>query len=153
MARRLKKILNHLSRETKLSNFEFDDARNVNTVTTNNTSGNSNDYEKIAFKMYLNEGQKAEYKKRHDLIPSEWPELAQELRDAGIFDYSIFLDDETNILFAVLKRKKNHTMDQLAEKEIMKKWWKYMASLMKTIPDSPFGQPVATDLSMVFHMD
>ncbi|MGC9354630.1 MAG: L-rhamnose mutarotase, partial [Mariniphaga sp.] len=28
--------------------------------------------QRIAFKMYLNEGQKEEYKKRHDQI---WPEL------------------------------------------------------------------------------
>ena len=29
---------------------------------------------RVAFKMYLNEGMKAEYKKRHDQI---WPELEE----------------------------------------------------------------------------
>ena len=41
----------------------------------------------LAFKMYLNEGQKAEYKKRHDEI---WPELKKLLKGAGcerIFDF------------------------------------------------------------------
>lgn len=140
--KRLARILNHLAKQECHK-----------TLSDNPTHADSKEYEKIAFKMYLNDGQKAEYKRRHDLIPSEWPQLAQELRDAGVFDYSIFLDDETNVLFAVLKRDKNHTMDKLPEKEIMKKWWKYMSSLMRTIPDSSIGQPVATDLSMVFHMD
>ncbi len=35
---------------------------------------------RLAFKMYLNEGQKAEYKKRHDEI---WPELHRLLKEAG----------------------------------------------------------------------
>jgi L-rhamnose mutarotase len=56
--------------------------------------------ERIAFKMYLNEGQKEEYKKRHAEI---WPELKQLLKEAGISEYSIFFDDETNTLFAFQK--------------------------------------------------
>jgi L-rhamnose mutarotase len=48
-----------------------------------------------AFKMKLKPGVAAEYKKRHDEI---WPELAAELRAAGVSDYSIFLDEETLIL-------------------------------------------------------
>ena len=53
--------------------------------------------QRLAFKMYLNEGQKEEYIKRHDEI---WPELKKLLKDAGVSEYSIFLDEETNILFA-----------------------------------------------------
>ncbi len=49
--------------------------------------------EKYAFKMQLNPGMKAEYKTRHDEI---WPELAELLREAGVSDYSIHLDEETN---------------------------------------------------------
>jgi L-rhamnose mutarotase len=52
---------------------------------------------RLAFKMHLNQGQKEEYKKRHDEI---WPELKQLLKDAGVSEYSIFLDEETNTLFA-----------------------------------------------------
>ena len=53
-----------------------------------------------AFRMQLKPGMAEEYRRRHDEI---WPELAALLRDAGIHDYSIFLDPETNALFAVLK--------------------------------------------------
>ena len=53
-----------------------------------------------AFRMKLKPGNVDEYKRRHDEI---WPELAQLLREAGIYDYSIFLDEEDLHLFAVLK--------------------------------------------------
>ena len=43
--------------------------------------------QRIAFKMYLNEGQKVEYKKRHDAL---WPELHQLLKNAGVSEYFIF---------------------------------------------------------------
>ena len=54
--------------------------------------------ERIAFKMKLKAGCEEEYKKRHDAI---WPELKDLLQESGISDYSIFLDLETNTLFAV----------------------------------------------------
>ncbi|HTV67700.1 MAG TPA: L-rhamnose mutarotase, partial [Rhizobiaceae bacterium] len=66
--------------------------------------------EKYAFKMKLNPGMKAEYKKRHDEI---FPELVALLKDAGVSDYSIHIDEETNTLFGVLWRRKDHTMDDL----------------------------------------
>jgi L-rhamnose mutarotase len=46
--------------------------------------------EKYAFKMRLNPGMRAEYKRRHDEI---WPELVALLHEAGISDYSIHLDE------------------------------------------------------------
>ena len=55
--------------------------------------------ERHAFKMKLHPGMEAEYRKRHDEI---WPELARELRSAGVSDYSIFLDEETLTLFEPL---------------------------------------------------
>ena len=58
-----------------------------------------------AFRMKLKPGKVAEYRRRHDEI---WPELAQLLRDAGIYDYSIFLDEATLHLFAVLKLRETN---------------------------------------------
>jgi L-rhamnose mutarotase len=103
--------------------------------------------EKIAFAMQLNPGQKQEYKKRHDAI---WPELKALLLEAGIRDYSIFLDEETHILFAVLRRTDDHTMARLPEAQIMQRWWAYMAPIMKTGPDNT---PESRPLEPVFHMD
>ena len=65
--------------------------------------------EKYAFKMQLTPGYRDEYKKRHNEI---WPELVTLLKDAGISDYSIHLDEETGILFGVLWRTDNHTTDR-----------------------------------------
>ena len=56
--------------------------------------------QRVAFKMQLNKGAEAEYKKWHDEL---WPELTQLLKSKGISDYAIFLDESTNSLFGTLK--------------------------------------------------
>lgn len=101
----------------------------------------------VAFKMKLNPGQTAEYKKRHDEI---WPELKNLLKENGISDYSIFLDEETNILFAVQKQDGTGSSQDLGSTEIVKKWWAYMADVMETNADN---SPVSVSLTEVFHMD
>lgn len=103
--------------------------------------------EKFAFKMHLNPGMEAEYKKRHDEI---WPELVTLLKDAGIRDYSIHLDQDTNILFGVLWREDGHRMDDLPAHPVMQKWWAHMADIMASEPDN---KPVVTELVTVFHLD
>ena len=103
--------------------------------------------EKFGFKMFLNDGMAAEYKKRHDEI---FPELVALLKDAGISDYSIFLDEDTHILFGVLWRERDHKMDHLPKADVMKKWWAYMADIMQT---NDKNEPVAKELKLVFHMD
>ena len=103
--------------------------------------------EKYAFKMRLNPGMAAEYKRRHDAI---WPELVELLREASISDYSIYFDDETDILFGVLRRRSDHTMDALPDHTVMRRWWDYMSDIMETGPD---GEPVAVPLTPMFHMD
>ena len=101
----------------------------------------------LAFKMYLNEGQKAEYKKRHDEI---WPELKTLLKGAGVCEYSIFFDEETNILFAFQQVKGNDGSQDLGQTEIVQKWWAYMADIMKTNPDN---SPVMSSLEEVFYLE
>jgi len=102
--------------------------------------------ERYAFKMKLNPGMAAEYKKRHDEI---WPELSALLREAGVSDYSIHLDPETNILFGLLTRTADHRMAALPDHPVMKRWWAHMADIMETNPDN---SPVQSDLVPVFHM-
>lgn len=102
--------------------------------------------QKYAFKMRLNAGMEAEYLRRHDQI---WPELVDLLHAAGISDYSIYLDPETLILFGVLWRRDDHTMDDLPHSPIMAKWWAHMADIMQSHPSN---EPVATPLVPMFHM-
>lgn len=78
---------------------------------------------------------KAEYKKRHDDI---WPELVDLLHKSGISNYSIYLDEESSTLFGYLERTDLHAMADLPDDLIMKRWWKYMADIMRCNPgDSP----------------
>lgn len=97
--------------------------------------------------MKLKPGNEAEYKRRHDEL---WPELADALHEAGVLDYSIFLDDATGTLFAVQKLTDDNTLDALPELPVVKKWWAYMADLMETNPDN---SPLALPLREVFHLD
>ena len=99
-----------------------------------------------AFKMELLPGCAAEYKKRHEEI---WPELSRLLSEKGIYDYSIFLDEETLTLFAVQKIKDGADLSALTDEPVLRKWWDFMADIMKTNPDN---SPVEKPLTVVFHM-
>ncbi|HDY69093.1 MAG TPA: L-rhamnose mutarotase [Candidatus Scalindua sp.] len=103
--------------------------------------------QRFAFKMHLNEGQKDEYIKRHNEI---WPELKHLLKDAGVSEYSIFLDEETNSLFAFQKVSGEGGSQDLGQTDIVQKWWQYMADVMRTNPDS---SPVSIPLEEVFYME
>lgn len=96
--------------------------------------------------MYLYEGNQAEYKKRHDEL---WPEMEQALKAHGASNYSIFLDPVTDILFAYLEVENKADYDRIAETEICKKWWAYMAPIMKSNEDN---SPVSKDLTQVFYL-
>ena len=102
--------------------------------------------ERYVFRMKLHAGQMAEYKRRHDAI---WPELVELLHDAGVSDYSIHLDQETNHLIGVLTRTNDHGMDTLPDHPVMQKWWAHMGDIMDTNTDN---SPVAVALTPLFHM-
>lgn len=102
--------------------------------------------EKYAFRMRLNPGMAAEYTARHDAI---WPELVTLLKEAGVSDYSIHLDEENGLLFGVLWRTDDHRMTDLPSHPVMRKWWAHMADIMETRADN---EPVAVPLKTVFHM-
>ena len=102
--------------------------------------------QKIAFKMKLKPGMQQEYQRRHAEI---WPELVALLKESGISDYTIFLDEQTDILFAV--QRLNHGSSQdLGDNELVQRWWQYMADLMDTHEDF---SPVTLPLIEMFHLD
>ncbi|MES2574359.1 MAG: L-rhamnose mutarotase [Bacteroidota bacterium] len=102
--------------------------------------------QRIAFKMQLYKEQVQEYQRRHEEI---WTELAELLKNAGVEDYSIFLDPGTNALFAVLKIENPDELNELPKHPIMQKWWKYMSDIMETNPDN---SPVSIPLTEVFYL-
>jgi len=99
-----------------------------------------------AFKMKLNPGKKAEYKRRHDAI---WPEMVKLLHENGVSDFSIFFDEETNTLFAVQKQDGSTSSQDLGSNPVVQKWWAHMADIMDTHPDN---SPVSVMLEEVFYM-
>ena len=68
---------------------------------------------------------------------------------AGVRDYSIFLDEGTGALFAVLRRADGHAMSALPQHPVMRRWWDHMADLMETQADA---SPVSSPLLPVFHL-
>ena len=100
-----------------------------------------------AFKMQLHPGYIDEYKRRHDEL---WPELAALLKDAGVSDYSIFLDEETLTLFGMMKVADEKLLADLPNHPIMRKWWTYMKDIMESNENH---SPVSVPLKEVFHLD
>ena len=100
-----------------------------------------------AFIMKLKPGAVAEYQKRHDEI---WPALVVELKAAGISDYAIFFDEETQVLFAVQTLEENNTAVNLSDSPVVRTWSDNLAGLMEVHPDN---SPVVRPLREVFHLD
>jgi L-rhamnose mutarotase len=103
--------------------------------------------ERLAFKMKLKPGCQEEYRRRHAQV---WPEILHLLKEVGVSDYSIFLDEETDILFAVQKVSGESNSQQLGHVEVQQRWWSYMADIMEVNPDD---SPISIPLSEVFHAD
>ena len=97
--------------------------------------------------MKLKPGMKDEYRKRHDEI---WPDLLELLRDSGISDYSIYLDDATNTLYASQKVSDDGGSQDLGTTPVVQKWWAHMSDIMDTNPDN---SPIMHFMDDVFYME
>lgn len=96
--------------------------------------------------MYLNEGAKKEYIKRHNEL---WPELKKILNDSGVVEYYIFLNEDTNNLITFIKLEDNNKWDEISSTNVCKKWWKFMKDIMSTNNDN---SPISNDNEIVFKM-
>lgn len=99
------------------------------------------------FIMKLYEGMAAEYEKRHNEL---WPEMKALIHAHGGHNYSIFLDEETNVLYGYIEIEDEEKWSKTADTEINRKWWGFMADIMETNPDN---SPVTVQLLPVFHLD
>jgi len=102
---------------------------------------------RFAFKMFLKPGCEEEYQKRHAAL---WPELKKQIKEAGVNNYSIYWDKDTNILFAYQEIEGEQSSQDMGADEITQKWWEYMADIMETNPDN---SPVTIPIKEVFHLD
>ena len=101
----------------------------------------------VAFKMHLKKGFKDEYRRRHAKL---WPEVKDVLKQAGVSDYSIFLDEETCTLFAVQTLSSEDGSQALGHEPVIQKWWDYMADIMEVNPDN---SPVSEPLEEMFYLE
>ncbi|HTI12542.1 MAG TPA: L-rhamnose mutarotase [Puia sp.] len=101
---------------------------------------------RIAFTMKLFPGYEAEYRRRHSVI---WPDLQSLLKETGIREYSIFLEERSLLLFAYLVVDDPAKLEDLPGHPVMQKWWNYMKDIMESHPDH---SPVTTPLQEVFYM-
>lgn len=100
-----------------------------------------------SFKMHLYDGVAGEYERRHNLL---WPEMKDMIHEYGGHNYSIFLDEETNVLYGYIEIEDEEKWAKSADTPINRKWWDFMADIMDTNPDN---SPVSIDLKPVFHLD
>ena len=100
-----------------------------------------------AFKMHLNPGMKDEYRRRHANI---FPELKRLLAESGVRNYSIYLDEDTNTLFAYQEVEGDEGSQDLGHTPICQQWWDYMSDIMECNPDN---SPVSIPLPEMWHMD
>lgn len=96
--------------------------------------------------MQLRAGAAGEYQRRHECI---WPELVTLLKEAGVVDYSIWLDPETHHLFAIMNVVGEQSLASLPSHPVVRRWWEHMADLMDVWPDNA---PRVTYLRRVFHL-
>lgn len=99
------------------------------------------------FKMFLYPGMAKEYERRHNEL---WPEMKEMIQEHGGSNYSIYLDEETNVLYGYLEVVDEELWAKSADTAINRKWWDFMADIMETNEDN---SPVCVDLTPVFHLD
>ena len=99
-----------------------------------------------AFRMSVNPGRQADYADRHNPI---WADLDSVLRSHGVHSYSIFLDPDTNDLFAYAEVESDERWAAIAGTDVCRRWWRSMRELMPSHQD---GRPVTHDLREVFHL-
>ena len=100
-----------------------------------------------AFVMQVAPDRHAEYERRHNPI---WPELERALTQHGAHNYSIFLDEQTSLLFAYAEIESEAQWEAIAATEVCQRWWRDMAEMM---PSNPDHSPKSKPLREVFHLD
>ena len=102
--------------------------------------------ERVGFAMRLLPGHEAEYRRRHQQI---WPEMASELKAAGVRNYSIFLRGDE--LFGYLEVDDfAHFRQHMEASPVNTRWQAEMAHLIDPLTDPRTG--FHQRLDEVFHL-
>lgn len=94
-------------------------------------------------------GMAAEYERRHNPV---WPELEAALKEYGAHNYSIYLHEKNNLLFGYVEIEDEQRFLQIAETEVCRRWWRYMAEVLVCGGESG-DKGSEEELREVFHLD
>ena len=100
--------------------------------------------EKYAWRGKIVPGMQEEYKKRHDNI---WPEMKEVLANAGIVNYSIWMQGEELFGYYECAKGVEYAAKVQAESDGVKKWDEYMKDILIMEKDPVTGaQPLLTQV-------
>lgn len=104
--------------------------------------------ERYAWKARLKPGMRAEYTRRHAEI---WPELVAVLKDAGIENYTIFVNGEELFGYYECRQGAAFAAKVQAESPVVDRWNAFMDAVMEMPLDPVTGaQP---HLEEAWHLD
>jgi L-rhamnose mutarotase len=104
--------------------------------------------ERYAWKATLKKDKRVEYVKRHDEI---WQEMKDMLNDAGVRNYSIWLNGDEIFGYYECEKGVKHALKTQSESPITARWNDYMEDVMDMPLDPETGaQP---HLEQVFYFD
>lgn len=100
--------------------------------------------EKYAWRGKIVPGMQEEYKKRHDNI---WPEMKEVLANAGIVNYSIWMQGEELFGYYECEKGVEYAAKVQAGSDVVKKWDEYMKDILIMEKDPVTGaQPLLTQV-------
>lgn len=103
--------------------------------------------QRIGFTMRVLPGKEAEYRQRHEAV---WPDLLDDLRDAGARNYSIFLRGSDLFAYLEVDDFERFTR-QMAGSDANARWQAEMAELIDPLTDPSTG--FHTRIPEVFHLE
>ena len=77
--------------------------------------------------------------------------MLRALRNAGVTDYTIWLDSHSGLLFAQRRIDTRERLAGLRQDTAFRRWQEHMADLLEQEPDG--GGPVSIPLQELFHME
>ena len=97
------------------------------------------------------------YKECHAAV---WPAVLKQIKECNITDYSIYLDEQSMILFATMKWNGSDfdaDMEKMRANPEVQKWWQMTDSMQETLVEGSSGSTDPKgwwrDLEEVFHCD
>lgn len=94
--------------------------------------------DRYCWKAEIKEGKQAEYIKRHNEI---WQEMKDLLKEAGIVNYSIWLEGTTVIGYYECEKGVEYALEKQKNSEVVDRWNEYMKDVLVMEMQKDGGQP------------